>query len=118
MEKNQKPRRLSRFNLTSRREGQRRYLALRSKLRALMIHMRARGQRAIILKRGIFIGVQDGQGSVSIPSRSSQLSIRTPSPIPRKVTKPTWPWFGKWQEKRYVLLKPRPRGRMGLAYLR
>lgn len=92
---------------------------LRKNLHALMVHLRARGHRATVVKKDrlLFLGVRDETGSLHLCSKNHAAG----RPHPRrgkKRSKPLYPLFTMWQEKQLVLLRGRPMGRKGLAYLR
>lgn len=90
---------------------------MRKNLHALMVHLRARGRRATIVKEDRFLlGVRDETGSLHLCSNNHE--ARMHSRRNRKRSKPLYPLFTMWQEKRLVLLKGKPRGRKGLAFLR
>lgn len=102
----------------SKRDCHTKYLFLRRNLHALMVHLRARGHRATIIKTSEYklLGVRDETGSLHMCSNdyaASQAVRRL-----RKPAKPLFPLFTMWQEKRLVLLKGKPKGRAGLAHLR
>ena len=112
------PRRTFCPKLFSKRECWLKYVFLRENLHALMVHLRARGHRAVIAKhdRFLFLGVRDETGSLHLCSNNHE--ARRHVCRDKKRSKPLYPLFTMWQEKRLVLLKGQTRGRKGLAHLR
>jgi hypothetical protein len=110
------PKRMYCPKIFSKRNCHRKYLRIKSNLHALMVHLRARGHRATIVKQHRFamLGVHDETGSLHLPSVGFEREHRRG----QKREKPVFPLFVMWQEKRLVLLKGKPRGRKGLAHLR
>lgn len=102
----------------SKRDCHTQYLFLRRNLHALMVHLRARGHRATIVKTSPYhlLGVRDEAGSLHLCANRHE--ARRAVRRTRKPAKPLFPLFTMWQEKRLVLLKGKPKGRAGLAHLR
>ena len=102
----------------SKRECHRKYMFMRKNLHALMVHLRARGHRATVVKkdRFLFLGVRDETGSLHLCSKNHEARLH--SRRNRTRSKPLYPLFTMWQEKRLILLKGKSSGRKGLAFLR
>lgn len=102
----------------SKRDCHTKYLFLQRNLHALMVHLRARGHRATIIKTSKyhFLGVRDETGSLHMCSNNYAASQAVR--LLGKPAKPLSPLFTMWQEKRLVLLKGKPKGRAGLAHRR
>ncbi len=101
------------------------YLAERPHLKALQLHLRAQGHRAVIVRDSIIgPGVQDERGSLhmtfaGMALREAQRTARAQGRLRKpgravKPTRPTWPLFTMWQDRRLVLLKKPQRRPTGL----
>lgn len=105
-------------NPFSQRERWADYLAERPFLKALQLHLRARGHRAVIERGGILgPAVRDERGNLHMTFGGMEVRAERRKLRRAKGTRgirPTWPLFTMWQEKRLVLLKKPSRRLTGL----